>query len=94
MKNPTSKIIDCAVHDYIEVACLYAYELELRMLDGQQNQGKAITTRTQAGREWLVLQGEQGQFEVELNQVRSIKALTANRYFTEIEVGSGACSLD
>ncbi|MBN7820817.1 Rho-binding antiterminator [Bowmanella yangjiangensis] len=93
MKTPTSKIIACAVHDYIEVACLYAYELELRMLDGQQNQGKAMTTRTQAGREWLVLQSGQGQFEVELNQVRSIKALTVNRYFSELEIG-GACSQD
>lgn len=94
MNPPTNKIIACAVHDYIEVACLYAYELKLSMLDGQLQQGKAITTHTQAGREWLVMQGGQGQFEVELNQVRSIKALTANRYFTEIEVSSGACSLD
>ncbi|GAA0371676.1 Rho-binding antiterminator [Bowmanella denitrificans] len=93
MKTPTNKSIACAVHDYIEVACLYGYRLELWLLNGSQRSGVALTTRTQAGSEWLVLEDGSGNFELELNQIARIRALTDNQYFTELDVQQGHCGL-
>ena len=44
MTTPTP--IACEVHDHIEVACLYRYELEVRLRDGTTVAGRALTTRT------------------------------------------------
>ncbi|GAB3025445.1 Rho-binding antiterminator [Bowmanella dokdonensis] len=78
--------IDCGLHDHIEVACLYGYHLELQMHDGDRQTGTAVTTRTEQGREFLVLQGEDGKIEVDLAGVSQIRALTDNRYFQVLDL--------
>lgn len=80
-------IIACAVHDYIETACLYGYHLELALVGGERITGIARTTETEKGRgEFLCLDNPRNR--VEMMQIRQIKALTANPYFAEIPVVS------
>lgn len=80
-------IIACAVHDYIETACLYGYRLELALVSGERITGTARTTETHKGRgEFLCLDNPVNR--IEMMQISRIRALTANPYFSEIAVVS------
>jgi len=50
--------IDCADYDYIEIACLYGYRVDV-VLASSTLRGKAITTEKNANGEFLILQDEQ-----------------------------------
>ncbi|MCH4234021.1 MAG: Rho-binding antiterminator, partial [Serratia liquefaciens] len=38
--------IDCELHDYLEIACLYGYRLNVELVNGQCFQATALTTQT------------------------------------------------
>lgn len=74
--------ISCELHDYIEIACMYGYQLKLTLMDHQIVEGKAIDTTTSAEkREFLVL--DHGQ-QVELNKIKKLQVTTPNAKFTEV----------
>jgi len=47
--------IACHQYDYIEIACLNAYQLELELITGELVKGIAITTSIKDKQEFLVL---------------------------------------
>lgn len=79
-------MINCAIHDYIEIACLYHYRIQLILLNSTIIQGRAKTTRTSADKEeFLVLQGDDGEQQIELESIKSMQALTTNPHFKQID---------
>jgi Rho-binding antiterminator len=80
MKSP----IACHLHDYIEIACLYSLEIELELTDGEHLRARAMTTKTVNREEWLVLRSDEKEITIPLNQLKRMKALQTNPYFTEI----------
>ena len=38
----SNTVIDCELHDFVEVACMYRYQLRLILKDGQVIEGKAV----------------------------------------------------
>ncbi len=77
--------ISCQLHDYIEIACLYGYSISLTLKQGQNIEGKALTTETSADRqELLVIQSDIIQRKINLTEIKSMRALTQNPNFTEI----------
>ena len=65
------KYVSCDTHDYLEVACLYRYELDVTLHDGRQLRGRAVDIRIEAHdrrstdkSEHLVIEDETGRFSV------------------------------
>jgi Rho-binding antiterminator len=77
--------ISCHIHDYIEIACLYSFEIQITLDNGEIIQGQAMTTLTSGKREYLVLKTQHSPQRVELGHIKAMQALTANTHFERIE---------
>jgi len=75
--------INCADYDYIEIACLYGYQLEVK-LQSCTLTGKAITTEKTAEGEFLVLEREDKVREmVRADNIVKLVVLDKNAKFSE-----------
>ena len=82
----SGQIISCQVHDYIEIACIYGYRLQLTLDNGEIIEGQALTTLTSGKQEFLVIHQQRGQQQrIELNRIKTMQALTANPHFERID---------
>jgi Rho-binding antiterminator len=81
----TQQLIECELHDYIEVACMYGYQVRLILKNQQTFEGKAkdIVTNTEK-REFLVIENAQGSQHVELILLEKMQVLTPNAQFKEV----------
>ena len=78
-------MISCANHDYVEIACMYGFEVTLVFKDGKITQGKAIeTTYNDNKEECIVLQTKQGNEKIVLDKLTSMEAVTNNPHFDKI----------
>lgn len=75
--------ISCDLHDYLEIACLYGYQVKLTLDDHQIVKGKAIDTKTLNKREYLIIDNGQKR-QIELNHLKKLQVLTQNARFTEV----------
>jgi Rho-binding antiterminator len=79
-------MISCHTHDYIEIACLYGFQVLLQLNDGTTQQGKAITTETGSDkREWFILEQAAGRTQIDLQDIKSMLSLTPNMHFEQID---------
>ncbi|WP_041689742.1 Rho-binding antiterminator [Enterobacter sp. 638] len=77
--------INCNLHDYLEIACLYRYWLRIELNDGACFDGKAMTTRTTAEREeYLEIEGHEVQWKIRMDFLSAITPLTARAAFGRI----------
>ncbi len=75
--------ISCALHDYIEIACMYGYQVKLYLKNGHIIVGKAIDIHTDTGKhEYLIVDNEQQK--IELSQLAKMNVLTPNAKFSEV----------
>lgn len=83
--------MDCDLHDYLEIACLRGYRLNVVLVDGAEFVAKAVTTRTATSKEeFLVMEREseqegKEQFEVRLDRIRRIEPVDSGADFGVIE---------
>ena len=78
--------ISCELHDFVEVACMYRYQLKLILKNKQTIEGKAIDiVNSSENRECLVLDGNPQQ-QIELTQLARLEVLTPNAKFREVVV--------
>ncbi|TQV72150.1 hypothetical protein FLL45_18185 [Aliikangiella marina] len=83
MSNP---IIDCAVHDYVEIACMYGFDLTLKLDDESTCQGKALDVTIDNNRdECLVIEEKGKTLQVVLNRVKSMKVINENPHFEIVD---------
>lgn len=76
--------ISCALHDYIEIACLYGYQIKLLLKDEKIVEGKAINIlSTSEKREYLLLACEQ-QIKIELIEIKELQVLTPQAKFQSV----------
>jgi Rho-binding antiterminator len=76
--------ISCELHDFVEVACMYRYQLKLSLKNNQIIEGKAIDiVNSSEGRECLVIDDDSRQ-QVELTQLTKMEVLTPNAKFHEV----------
>ncbi|MBT8136597.1 MAG: Rho-binding antiterminator [Gammaproteobacteria bacterium] len=87
-ERPNIRNIDCSLHDHIEVVCLHGYEVELVTRDGTRSRGVARDTKTSEGKEFLLLAGAKGEFEVALHELQSLQVLTPGARFSVLEFGN------
>lgn len=77
--------IDCDLHDYLEIACLYRYMLRIELVDGTCFDARALTTcSTEDKAEYLVVQKGDNQQKIRLDYLSAITVLTAGATFSSV----------
>lgn len=80
------KILSCHLHDTIEVACLYGFEVCLQLKNQKKVQGKAITTQTTSEKkEYLLLLVDDQNVQVDLTDILTMQAVKRNPHFDVVE---------
>ncbi|MDJ0834215.1 MAG: Rho-binding antiterminator [Gammaproteobacteria bacterium] len=81
----SESVISCHIHDYIEIACMYGYQVRLELTNHDRIEGKPVTTKSKSKQEFLVMQTAAGQQDIELSNIRIMRALTSNPHFDRID---------
>lgn len=84
-----SKILNCDLHDYLEIACLYQYHVTLILRSGDEYRGIPQTTcaKTKGDTKYevLIFKCDDGDtIDVDLLQLTSMQVNTPNEKFTHI----------
>lgn len=86
--------LNCALYDYLEVACMGGYRLEVELLDGRRFQARAVTTRTSAQKqEFLLFEPGTEPAQVRLDQLLAITPLDDGAPFGRVLLNGGSCSI-
>ncbi|AHL32338.1 transcriptional antiterminator [Pseudomonas brassicacearum] len=86
----TYRTLNCDLHDYLEIACLYGYTLDIELTDGQRLTARAITTRTaRTWEEFLDVKTAEGRLEIRLDQLLAITPQEQNARFGRVVLASG-----
>lgn len=81
----TYRPLNCDLYDYLEIACLYSYTLDIELIDGQRITARAITTRTSPAREeFLEVETAEGHREIRLDHLLAITPQDGNARFGRI----------
>ncbi|VVP81415.1 Protein rof [Pseudomonas fluorescens] len=89
----TYQPLNCDLHDYLEIACLRGYRLDVELKDGGRLQARALTTRTASSKEeFLCLETADGQQEIRLDHLLAITPLDANAQFGRVLFSEAACT--
>ncbi len=80
----TQDAISCELHDFIEVACMYGYQLKLFLKNNQIIEGKAVDiVNSPEKQECLIIDNDSRQ-HIELTQLVKMQVLTPNAKFSEV----------
>lgn len=82
--------IQCQFYDYIEIACMRHYRLDIELTSGETLSGKALTTRIKDKQEFIVISADSEknheEQEIRLDLVKSITALDNNAEFKTVVI--------
>ena len=81
------EILDCDLHDFLEIACTFKILVEISMTSGESLIGTGITTKVDSNkREVLVFeqQADNKKIELVLTQLTKMKAIDSNPHFAEV----------
>ena len=79
--------IQCQIYDYIEIACMRHYQLDIELTSGETITGKAITTKIKNKQEFIVIETEnEEKQEIRLDLVNSIEPLNENAEFGRVAI--------
>ena len=82
----------CALYDYLEIACMHCYQLDIELVDGSRLQGQALTTETTASKEeFLLLRTTAGEQRLRMDRLLAITPLDAGASFGRILLSSKRC---
>jgi Rho-binding antiterminator len=78
-------MLQCDLHDYIEIVCLYHYPLQLTLSSGEQLTGTALTTRYNEQRqECLLLKQSDSEQMVILEDITLLEVTTSNPHLQQV----------
>jgi Rho-binding antiterminator len=79
-------MISCGDYDYIEIACMHGYDIELHLLTGQVISGKALDTQYNSLKHECIKIHSQGtDILVALDEVKSMNVLSKNASFNHVD---------
>lgn len=77
--------VDCDLHDYLEIACLYHYLLHIELTTGEHFDAWAVTTCTTADKEeFLLMEYHKRHHRIRLDSLSAITPLTAGATFSTV----------
>lgn len=79
-------ILNCDLHDYLEIACLFELTVELQLVDGTSLTGQLITIATHSAIEYLQVRPSHQIYHIEIPvlSLALMTALTKNLHFYSI----------
>lgn len=90
----TYQPLNCDLHDFLEIACLREYKLDVELIDGQRLVARALTTRTaETKEEFLVFDRDGSRQEIRLDQLAAITPLDANAEFGRVAFTEASCGI-
>ena len=82
----------CELYDYLEMACLYGYQLRIELVDGGSFDARALDTRTNAHKEeYLVIELDGEKEELRTDRLLAITPLNDNAKFGRVELAGQYC---
>lgn len=83
--------ISCNDHDYIEIACMYRYDLKLELGSGEIIDARAITTVTRKNDlgfpvEYLIVESDIATIDIPLNEIVKIETKNISAKFQSIKL--------
>ena len=85
--------LNCDLHDYLEIACIRGYQLDIELVDGGRLQAKALTTRTASSKEeFFCVETADGQQDIRLDRMLAITPLNANAEFGRVVLAGASCT--
>ncbi|MFV3368304.1 Rho-binding antiterminator [Pseudomonas sp. NY15435] len=81
--------LQCDLHDYLEIACLYRYWLRIELRDGLAFDAQAFTTHSRRNidgslEEFLEVRVDDASRELRLDRLRAITPLSAQALFARV----------
>jgi len=79
-------MLNCQIHDYVEIACMYRMSVRLTMKNGNFFEGEAQDiVLDQLRQECLSIKNEEGNCQLVLVEIQSMQALIDNQHFDLVE---------
>ena len=78
--------IRCDLYDYVEIACMRGYNIEVVLLSNEVIHGIAKTTRIENKEEFIILENDKKQLSIRLDKIKDITALDDNAEFETIRI--------
>ncbi len=76
--------ISCELHDYVEVVCMYGYQLKLTLKDGRIVEGKAVDIMSSPEKREYLMINNGTQQQVDLTELAKMEVLTPNTRFNQV----------
>ena len=84
------EILSCDLHDYIEISCLYKYQLEVKLIDGSLLKATALNIIIRQKSEHLELLNQTNSaITIAVNEIESIATLSPNAQFKSVNLKTG-----
>jgi len=78
-------MISCQQYDYIEIACMYRYDIKLTMKSGTLLQAKALdTARNEDNKECIKVMSDEGERLIVLDEITLLEATHSNPHFQTV----------
>ncbi|MDP9939965.1 Rho-binding antiterminator [Ectopseudomonas alcaliphila] len=82
----------CALYDYLEIACMHCYQLDIELVDGSRLQGQALTTETTASKEeFLLVRTPDGEQRLRMDRLLAITPQNAGASFGRVLLNDNRC---
>lgn len=89
----TYQPLNCDLHDFLEIACMHGYRLQVELIEGPGFVARALDTRTAPSKEeFLIVQSESARQEIRLDQLLAITPLDSGASFGRIELAGSYCA--
>lgn len=90
--NSDYQPMNCDLYDYLEIACMHGYQLDIELIDGSHLQARALTTETSASKEeFLILRSAEGEQRLRLDQLLAITPQDAGASFARVILKGNNC---
>lgn len=78
-------MLNCDLHDYVEIVCLYRYPLCLTLASGEVLYGTALDTRyNDARQECLVIEYQDNKLWVVLDDIAQLQVTVPNPHLQQV----------
>ena len=82
----------CDLYDYLEIACMHRYQLDIELVDGTRLQGQALTTETIASKgEFLLVRTAGGEQRLRMDRLLAITPQDTGASFGRVLLSGNSC---
>nr|WP_064494526.1 Rho-binding antiterminator [Pseudomonas chengduensis] len=81
----------CDLYDYLEIACMHRYQLDIELVDGSTLRGQALTTQTTAKEEFLLIRTSDGEQRLRMDRLLAITPQDADASFGRVLLSGNRC---